>query len=1048
MSADGSPPNGAMRRALRRSPMSAALAQWRALYALVAVLVIAGVVAVLHLPEQVYPTLSFSRVLVLAQNGDLAPSLVQASIAHPLEQQLAAVLGVQQVVANSTQGAAAISITFDPSVADINVALQRVSTAVSSVQSSLPKGTDVVIQQVDPNLFPVLGYALSSNRLNSMRLREAAQYQVRPQLLGLPGVSFVTVAGGDVREYLVSVDPRRLAARRITVDQVTAAIAQTNTVTSVGHTDNHYVRSTILAMGQAHSANDIANIPVTTQGGTSITVGMLAAVVESPAPPLWSTSSAGHSAVIVNVFAQHGASFVGVAQTVAAAMQQITAKTPNIQSALFWNQGLLVSDAIGSLRDAILIGLALSTLVLYFFLRNWASTIVAAVVIPLSIVIAFAIMAPLHQGLNLMTLGGLAVGVGLIIDDAIVVVENVYRHLNAGEHGRATIVAALGEIAAPMISSTLTTIVVFAPLSLLSGVAGAFFKALATTLAVALVISLILALLFTPNVAAQFLKVQHERRNAFVDAVQRRYEPLLRWALMRRWAVLLGGTAILIVTVILGTHLGTDFLPSLDEGAFELNFRLPAGTTLAESRRVAGQIEDIVRRDPAIATEATIVGLTFATVDVPAGVNAGTLRATLKTKPQRAPIGTVMARIGDRIHEVAPIAQVSSKQLLADMLNDLSNAPAPIEIRVFGPQQATLVPIATDIASRISSVPGVSGAFSGVILHNPSVVVRANPTAGAFGATPAQLATAEAVAYGGAVVSSVIQNPITIPVRVRYDLPLDPTLTQVENAPFVTATGDIQPLSRLATFLQGPPQSEINELNSRQYLSVTAQLSGSNLGAVVAGIKQQLVGLTLPPGYTTEIAGAYALQNQSFGQFGFALLLSVALVFLVMLVQFRSFLQPLAILATIPLALFGAVLALFLTKISLNVSSLMGLILLVGLVVKNGILLLEYAHRREEQSEGVREALVYAARVRLRPILMTTLTALLGMVPLAFALGSGSELLQPLAVAVLGGLTFSTLFTLIVIPVVYDALAEFGRRGSPPPTAPRSSPVAKAAAHA
>jgi len=343
-------------------------------------------------------------------------------------------------------------------------------------------------------------------------------------------------------------------------------------------------------------------------------------------------------------------------------------------------------------------------------------------------------------------------------------------------------------------------------------------------------------------------------------------------------------------------------------------------------------------------------------------VETGTLRTTLKPKGQRAAIVAVMRRIGDRIREVAPIAQVSSKQLLADMLNDLSSAPAPIEIRVFGAQQATLVPIATDIASRINTVPGVSGAFSGVILHNPSVVVRANPTAGALGATPAQLFTAEAVAYGGDIVSNVIANPLTIPVRVRYDLPIDPTLTQIENAPFVTANGDVQPLSRLATFLQGPPQSEINELNSRPYLSVTAQLSGSNLGAVVAGIKTQLAGLTLPPGYTTEIAGAYALQNQSFGQFGFALLLSVALVFLVMLVQFRSFLQPIAILATIPLALFGAVLALFITKISLNVSSLMGIILLVGLVVKNGILLLEYAHRRQEQGEDVRDALVYAAR--------------------------------------------------------------------------------------
>ncbi len=1008
-----------------------ALEQWRAVYVLVVVLLLAGVFVALNLPEQIYPTLSYSRVLVVAQDGDVAPTLLQSSITRPLEQQLASVLGVRAIDANSTQGTSTIALAFDAHVVDINVALQRVSAAISSLQVSLPKGTSLTIQEVDPSLYPVVGYALRSDRLSPMQLREAAQYQIRPQLLGLPGVSLVGISGGDNREYLVSVDPRRLAARHLTVDQLTTAIAETNTVTSVGHTDNQYVRSTILAMGQAHTANDIANIVIATADGTPITVGSVAAVVETTAPALSSASSNGKPAVIVNVFAQHGASFVGVARTADAAMRAITANTSDIHATRFWNQGTLVAGAIASLRDAILIGLALSTLVLYSFLRNWASTIVAAVVIPATIVITFAALGPLGQSLNLMTLGGLAIGVGLIIDDAIVVVENIYRHLDLGDLGRQAIVAATAEIAVPMISSTLTTIVVFAPLALVSGVPGAFFRALSIALAVALGISLLLALLVTPNVAARFLRRPARRHDAFFTGIQQRYERGLRFALERRAIVLGCAAAILAATVVIGTHLGTDFLPTLDEGAFELEFRLPAGTSLAETRRVAGQIEDIVRSDPGVASEATLVGLTFAATDTPGGVNTGILRATLERIDKRASIDVVMQRIGDRLHTVAPIVQFSTKQLLADMLNELSNTAAPIEIRVFGPEQTTLVPIATAVAARIARVPGISGAFSGVILHNPSLVITATTNSGAFGVTPAQLATDEAVAYGGDIVSSVLRAPLTVPIRVRYDLPLDPTIAQVRRAPIVTPSGDIEPIARLATLVQGPPESEINELNGRQYLAVTAQLDGRDLGSVVAGIKHQLASLQLPPGYSIQIAGAYALQNRSFREFAFALVLSIALVFFVMLVQFRSFLQPLAILGTIPLALFGAVLALYVTKISLNVSSLMGLILLVGLVVKNGILLLEYAHRRQEAGENVREALVYAARVRLRPILMTTLTALLGMVPLAFALGNGSALLQPLAVAVIGGLAFSTLFTLVVIPVLYDALCAIGFRGSP-----------------
>jgi len=331
----------------------------------------------------------------------------------------------------------------------------------------------------------------------------------------------------------------KLAAHGISVDQVVSAIEKTNVVNAVGHTDNGYVRSTILATGQGHSPGDIAAIPVTTAGDVPITVGMLAGVVEAPAPPAWASLAQGKHTVIVNVNAQPGANFVDVATTVADAMHKATSDLPGVTASLFWNQASLVTDAIGSLRDAILVGLALSTLVLYFFLRNWPSTLIAALVIPITLIITFGLMAILHQGLNLMTLGGLAIGVGLIVDDAIVVVENIYRHLGSGDTREHAIASAVTEIAAPMISSTLTTIVVFAPLGLLSGLVGAFFRALAVTLALGLLISLALAFVFSPNMASRLIRVGGDPpANPLVVWAQRHYIPFLHKALSRRTVIL------------------------------------------------------------------------------------------------------------------------------------------------------------------------------------------------------------------------------------------------------------------------------------------------------------------------------------------------------------------------------------------------------------------------------------------------------------------------------------------------------------------------------
>jgi len=1021
--------------------LRAALAQRLAIYTIVIILSIAGALCAAILPVSLYPPLEFSRINVRAENSDLAPSLVQASLTRPLSRELATLPGVQQVKAQSTQGVADIYASFDPHQLSGALALQKVSTVVGALQARLPVGTAVHVQQITSNLFPVATYALTSTKLDAMQLREVAEFTIKPQLTGLPEIAAVNVLGGDVREYLVALDPARMSAHSVTIDDVATAITRTNAIASVGHADADYVRSTILASGMAHSTDDVARIPIPSKDGSVLTVGAVATVSEAAGPRFVTSTSAGRTAVLLNIFPQPGSSYVSVSRTVEAAMRTVVPSAGDIHVSKFWDLSTLVADAIDSLRDAIIVGLVLSTLVLFFFLRNWRSTLIAAVVIPLTIVISFVFMFFVGQGLNLMTLGGLAVGVGLIIDDAIVVVENIHRHLGRGEDRQRGVLAAVAEIAGPMTSSTITTIVVFAPLSLLSGVAGAFFQALSMTLAISLVVSLVLAFLFTPNLAARFLRAEPEKRNPLVDAIERRYVPLLGGSMRRKGLILGCAGLILAVTILVGRSLGSDFLPALDEGAFETVFTLPPGTTLAETERVERQMERIIDDDRALHRSAGIIGasLTLLNTDTPAGVNGGTLRMTLKPKAsllsfgssedrRRVGIRTIMGRIAEQIAAAAPKAQVTNRQLLQDSLNDLSNQAAPIEIRLFGPEQSLLVPLATQIANRLGQIPGVAGVFSGVTYHNPSIVVRADPAASALGVSAGQLAEDEATIFGGRVVSQVIANPLTIPIRIRYDIPVDPSPTSLALLPYVTPAGNVAPLGRLATFTKSPPQSDISEINGRQYIGITAQIDGSNLGAIVDQLRKELDGVSLPLGYTYKIGGSYELQQESFRQFALAIVVSVALVFLVMVVQFRSLLQPLAILCAVPLSAFGAVVTLWLTHVTLNVSSLMGVILLVGLVVKNGILLLEYAAKNERAGEPLEVALINAARVRLRPILMTTLTALLGMVPLAFAIGSGSELLQPLAIVVIGGLSFSTLFTLVLVPVIFTVLVDVGRR--------------------
>ena len=1017
-----------------------ALHHARGLLVALVVLVGLGLMSVSKLPMSIYPRVSFARVVVVAQNGQMPPEQVQQNITRPIEQGVSTIIGVKLVQSNSAQGSSLVSITFDPAT-DINVDLQRVNSAVSDVRATLPPNTDVQAQYVNPNIFPVLGYTISVPGKDTAAVHILAEYTIKPALTGIEGVAQIRVVGGLHPEYWVSVDPRKAASRGIAMDKLANAIAANNTVTSVGHFNGFDQSQIVLVSGKPQSPEDVANIVVDTRNGTPITVGDVATVHDALELRTSLVSSGGHDTVLLNVYAQPGGNISQIYRDVEAALQKETRTLgPGTAIVPYWNQATLVNDSVTSLRDAILIGTLLSVAVMWFFLGSVRSTLVAATVIPLTIAIAFFFMRLFGQGLNLMTLGGLAIGVGLVIVDAIFVVENIYRHLQEGVDRFEAVRGGMGEIAAPMIGSTITTIVVFAPMALLSGVTWAFFIALSVTLATALALSLFFALTITPLLSAYFLRAprvpgaraRHPGART-MNWLLARYEPGLRWILRRPIVAFAAAGVVLALTVVIGSGLGSDFLPEMDEGAFEFNFTMPPGTSLSETDRALKQAESVIGGNPNVLAYARLTGLDPSGF-FPAPPNAGNIRATLLERDKRKEgIDQILDDIRGDVSAKVPILKFTITQILQDLLNDLSNTPATIEIKIFGSDQTRLEAIARQIDGRIVKVRGVVDDFDGIVYSTPNTLVKLDPLAGSrAGFTTSSLTAAVQAGFDGIVATTIPRLPVPVPVRVRYDVPWNElSLRDLQTLPLVAPNGTTYSLSSLANVTPIGATTERNEENIQQIVRVTANVSGRDLGGTITDIKTALRGLTLPPGYRLVYGGRYALQQQSFSEFGTAIGVAILLVFITMIFEFRGYRIPLVVISSVPLALFGVVVALRVTNIPLNVSSFMGLILLVGGVVKNGILLFDEVDKLIAQGNTPEAAMIEAGRLRMRPIIMTTLTSLLGVVPLALGLGAGSEMQKPLAVATIGGLVFSTFFTLLLMPAFYISFRKPPQRRAP-----------------
>lgn len=1000
--------------------------QAKAIYLVFVLIAILGILAFNSLPSGVYPELTFNRIVAIAEVGNVAPEQVVLTVTRPLEEATSQVYGVQRVRSKTSRGAAELSVDFQQGT-DMQLALQQMQARINEVRSALPAGVNLTVERVTPAIFPVLSYNVSTDTLAQTDLYTITQYQILPRLTRVAGVARVNLQGGNIPEVEVQLDPARLRSYGLSISQVADTIQRSTQNLAVGKLDSNYQQNLIVTTGQPLDPSALNRIVVTNKGpGKPVFVRDLGNVSLGEAVPTQIVSVRGKPGLTLNVFRQPNSNVVAVSKAVQQEIVSLEKSLPpGVQIAPAYDESGLVVDAIANVRDSIGIGIGLIIIVLYVFLREWHSTVIASITIPLSALAAFGFLFLVGQSLNLMSLGGLAVAIGLVIDDAIVVIENIDRQLQKNLKPTAAVAAAMSELAEPVFSSTVTTVAVFLPLGLLSGVAGQFFTSLTTTLAAAVIFSLLLALTITPLLAAKWLKGKsHESEPRLLVKLDNAYTWLLRLVFKR--ASWVGAIALFLLVAGAGlfTQLGSDFLPQFDEGSYIIDYLTPPGTSLTETSSLANQLEQIIAKTPDVATWTRRTGAEnglFATQP-----NKGDIIVVLKSPDKRhSKVFDIIQTQREQISAQLPQLSVDFHQILQDELNDLSGAASPIEVLIFGQDPAILRNLENQVETRITSIPGlVDLASSGGVIV-PQLDLRVNPAQAAqLGLTESDVATQVQDAILGRVATQLRQGDRLIDVRVHLLDSVRKDPQQFSQIPIVgTTNGTTLPLSAVATINPITGEESIMRENQQRYASLKAGVDKRDLGAVVKDIQKKLVGLQLPQGYVFSIGGLIASQKQSFNQLLIVLGLGVLLVYLVLVVQFRDFFEPLVIFTAIPLALLGVVVGLWITKTPLNVSSFMGIILLVGLVVKNGIILLEYTNRLQSEGQSVESALIEAGRVRLRPILMTTLCTILGLLPLALGLGAGAELQKPLAIAVIGGLSLSTIFTLLFVPVAFRVVS-------------------------
>jgi multidrug efflux pump subunit AcrB len=1005
------------------------LADWmqkhrRSLLFLLVVLILGGAGAAFRVPVGLFPPVNFPRVRVSLDAGDRPADRMAIEVTRSVEEVLRGVPGVREVRSNTSRGTADIDVNFDWGQ-DMVAAMLQVQAAIQQASPAFPQGTATTVTRMDPTVFPALAYSLVSDKRPASELRDIALYQLRPVLSTVKGVGRLGVQGGQTEEYRVTVEPDRLQAMGVTFDDAAKALAAANVIDAVGRLEDHGKLYLLLSDTQFRDIGEIGRTVLRAGPTGTVFLKDVASIAPSTAPNWTRATADGHDAVLLQVYQQLDGNTVQIARDIKATLATYRSHLPeDVKIANWYDQSEIIVSSAGSVRDALIVGVIMAAVILLVFLRNLKVTVIAVITVPGVLAITIFFLHALGMGFNVMTLGGMAAAVGLIIDDAIVMVEHIIRRMRAGEgthHGR--VMRAAREFSQPLAGSSMATIIIFAPLAFLSGVTGAFFKALSLTMATGLVVSFFVAWLAVPLLADRFLDEKdaaQKEGGAFTDRVNAAYEKLLG-RLFRRPALLLVGLAPFLLAGFLCYHfLGSGFMPSMDEGGFVLDYRTPSGTSLSETDRVTRQVEAILRATPEVQTYSKRTGLQLGGMVTEA--NEGDFFVRLKPFPRR-PAEAVIDDVRKTIEAKVPGIEVEMAQLMEDLIGDLTAVPQPIEVKVFSDDEKVLMDTATKIADALHKIKGVVDVKNGIVLAGDALDIRVDRAkAGLEGIDPGTV-TALAQGYLEGVVATQIQRgPKMVGVRLWTPLSLRKRAGDLETLQLRAPDGHLFPLSRVATVEPVIGQPQIMRDDLKRMLAVTARISGRDMGSVAAEVRTLLTAPGMVPKEAyTALGGLYQQQQIAFQGLMAVFLAAVALVFFLLLFLFERFRPALCVMATALVTLGAVFIGLRATGTELNISSMMGMTMILGIVTEVAIFLV-WEFLSAPAHLDTPAALVEAGKHRLRAITMSTLAAILALSPLALGLGNGAAMQRPLAIAIISGMAFQLPLVFLVMPTLFVVL--------------------------
>jgi len=994
----------------------------RSILSLLALLVLGGLVSALKLPVALFPRVDFPRIEVMLEAGDRPAGQMVLTVTRPVEEALHAIPGVHRIRSTTSRGSADISIDFSWGQ-DMVVALLQVESVVNQQLSSLPPGTSFSARRMDATVYPVAAYSLTSDTHGLIELRDIAQYQLSPLLSAIGGVARVPVMGGEEAEYRVSADPALLQAYGLTIEDVIKAVSASNVLKAVGRLQDHYKLFLLLSDTRFHDLAQIGATVLRTDENGLVRLEDIATVALASVPNWQTIMADGRNAVLMSIYQQPGGNTVDIVAQIKMRLKQFQDRLPaGISIHSWYDQSRLVTETAASVRDAVLIGAGLAALMLLLFLRSLKITLVAVLTVPAVLATAVLVLYLLNMSFNIMTLGGMAAAVGLIIDDAIVMLENIIRRVRQSHGAGADVIRqAATEFVLPLSGSSGSTIIIFLPLAFLSGVTGAFFKALSLTMASALLVSYVVAWLAIPLLCEHLLggkDAVREDEGRITHAFQHGYRSLMKTIATHPWLLVAGVLPLLIGGTLAYSRVGSGFLPKMDESGFVLDYLTPPGTSLAETDRLLEQVDAILKTVPEIATYSRRTGTQLGGGITEA--NQGDYFIDLKPPPRRS-VWAVMDAVRGQIEQQVPGLEVETAQLIEDLIGDLTAVPQPIEIKLFGDNTQQLLDTAPKVARAIGKVRGIVSVRSGIVIAGDSLEIKVDRSKGALEGIDPEAVTSQLDAYLSGIVTTKVQKGIKlIGIRVWVPAALRMREDQIAVLSLTAADGHRFPLSRIATVETVTGQPQITRDNLKRMVAVTARITGRSMGPAAYDVQQVLKnsGL-LPKGIYYEMGGLYKQQQIAFRGLITVFAAAVSLVFLLLLFLYERFLIVITIILMPLLAVAAVFIGLWVTRVELNITAMMGMTMVVGIVTEVAIFYFsEYRVLVARDQKGF-DVLIQAGINRMRPIAMTTIAAILALLPVALGLGKGSAMLQPLAIAIISGLVAQMPLVLLVMPMLF-----------------------------